>query len=78
MHVLKDELEPVAQISHRRIWLLHELKPLRDDSHAPIHQFRILSRLEDEMKLPGSLSIDAELIHRSFRIRVGVCCEPLL
>lgn len=77
MHVLEDELEPVAQISHRGIRCLHEFKPLRNHSDTPVHQFGILSSLEHEMKLSWPFSVDAELIHGSFGIRIGVCCQPL-
>jgi hypothetical protein len=63
LHIRKEEFEPVAQISHARVRVPLQFKPLWDDLDGPIHQFGVLPCLEAQIEVSGILGIDAKLVH---------------
>ena len=78
LHVVEDQLEPVAQIPDVWIRLTLQLKALRYDLDVPIHEFCFLPGLKAQVEIPGLFSIDTKLVHWSLGVSIGIGREPFI
>ena len=76
LHIGKQELEPVRQISHARIRIPLQLKSLWYDLHRPNHQIRISAGLEAKVEEARVFRIDAKGVGRSLRVGLSICTQP--
>lgn len=75
-HVLKEELEAVAQGAHVRVHGLLQLKGMGNDLDGPVLELGMLAGLEAEMEVARVLGVDAEGVHAPFRVGFRVGRQP--
>jgi hypothetical protein len=62
LHVRKEKFETIAQISHARVRVPLQFKPLRNDLDRPIHQLGMLPGLEAQKEVSWVFGVDAKLV----------------
>lgn len=78
VHILKQELEAVAQGAHVRVHGLLQLKGVGDDLDGPALELGVLPSLEAEVEVSRIFGADAEGVHASFRVGFRIGCQPAI
>ena len=78
LHIRKQQLEPVTQRPHIRVHIPLQLKSLRHHLDSPMLHLCVLARFEAQQKVAGVLGVDAEVVDGTFRVGLGVGCQPVL
>lgn len=70
------KLEAIAEGAHVRIWILHQLKGIRNDLDWPRVELGVLAGLEAEGEVSRMLLVDAEGVDGALWVGLSVCSQP--